>query len=173
MTELICKDKTIPIRATVVARMYFLQEFGKDLSEKLEVIFDAKQTDTVILDAVMRVIWAMHKAENTAALKSTLNFKQWLAQNKDFDVAVCLQPFIEEVAMGFLIKKDEDDAQDNKQHEDITHRIIAVAKRAGFSINELNDMTTQGLCDMLQILAGRDDDDEATATPEQSEAFWR
>ena len=165
--------KVIPIRATVVARMYFLQEFGEDLREALKIIFDKTQTDASILGAVMRVIWAAHKAENTAALKSTPNFKQWLAQNKDFEAADCLQPFMDEVLSGFLIRKDEDEAEDSAEDKDITHRLVTVAKRVGFSISELNDMTTQGLCDMLQIFAGQDDDDGAEATPEQIEAVWR
>lgn len=176
MTVLESNNHIINVRATLVARLYFAQEFDDELQDALKIILDYEASDDSISDAALKVIWAMHKAESKANGKSTPNFRQWLAKHSKFDIRDCMDDFLQEIVNGFLINKINDETPENTSIEKLTQYLITVAIRLGISMDELNELTTQGLYDILQIFAdanGNKGGGAKVATPAQNEAFWR
>lgn len=52
--------------------------------------------------SVMRIAWAMNKAQNLAENLQTRPFEQWVMQYEDFDFYDCLDDFWMEVKQGFF-----------------------------------------------------------------------
>jgi len=56
--------------------------------------------------SVMRIVWAMNKAQNLAENLQTRPFEQWLMQYEDFDFYNCMDDFWAEVRQGFFRSKN-------------------------------------------------------------------
>jgi len=174
MTALTSNNKAIHIRATFVARLYFVQEFGCELQDSLKVILDKSSSDNDVERESLKLIWAMNKAENRANGKSTANFKQWLESCNDFNFCDYYKDFLTEVSNGFLIKSADRESPEQTS-DNFTQLLITIAIKLGISMDELNELTTQALYDILQIFADSNSGEgrEVIATPAQNESFWR
>jgi len=174
MTALTSNNHTIHIRATFVARLYFTQEFGGELQDALKIIIDKDSSDEDIERESLKLIWAMNKAENKANGKSTLNFRQWFEQYNGLRFDDYYKDFLAEISNGFLIK-DTGQATSEQTSDNFTQFLITIAIKLGISMDELNELTTQALFDILQIFADSNngEDRNVVATPAQNEAFWR
>lgn len=130
MRELISGDTIIRVRASNLALLYYQQEFGSDIVEATSAIY-AKyinlvqsitgQKDVTKIDAskinyssldfsklklpgidLLKIVWAMNKAQNTAESLQTPKFDEWLAKYDELKVSDIQQAALEEAADGFF-----------------------------------------------------------------------
>jgi hypothetical protein len=103
MREINIGDKTVRVRATPLALLYYKQEFKTDLIGDLvkmaEIEKDMSKIDTV---ALLQLIWAMAKADNFG--KPFPSFEKWISEldSIDFSDASFLLPALEEAKDGFF-----------------------------------------------------------------------
>lgn len=108
MREIIIGDKTIRVRATPLALLYYKQAFKSDLLGDLikmqDIAHDLSKLDTVVC---LQIIWAMSKADNFGTGQSFPSFEMWLAELEsiDFTDPTFLVAAIEEAVDGFLGKR--------------------------------------------------------------------
>ena len=85
MKEITIGDKTIRIRATPLALLYYRQEFKADLVGDLismqEMTNDPSQFDSI---KMLQLIWAMNKADDA---KNFPSFEGWLGSLDGIDFA--------------------------------------------------------------------------------------
>jgi len=102
MREITIGDKTIRVRATPLALLYYRQEFKADLIGDLismqEMASDPSQFDAL---KFLQLIWAMAKADDAKGFPS---FEAWLADLESFDFADAdiMTTVIEEATDGFF-----------------------------------------------------------------------
>ncbi len=102
MREITIGEKTIRVRATPLALLYYRQEFKADLIGDLismqEVASDPSQFDSI---KMLQLIWAMNKADKPEGFPS---FEGWLSNldSIDFDDGDMMTAVIEEAADGFF-----------------------------------------------------------------------
>lgn len=105
MRELNIGGKTVRVRATPLALLFYKQEFKSDLlvdMTSLEAMAtDATQLDTV---TVMQIIWAMAKADAYGRTEQFPGFVMWLSELDfiDFADADMFTGAMEEAANGFF-----------------------------------------------------------------------
>lgn len=103
MRELRTGDKTVRVRATPLALLYYRQEFKRDLLGDLvkmaTVEKDPSQLDTIVL---LQMVWAMAKAD--AYGQPFPSFQEWLAGLETIDLSDpgFLAAALEEAADGFF-----------------------------------------------------------------------
>jgi len=136
MKELVSGDIKIKVRASNMALFYFEQEFKENLlSVAGKIIFgtadgmksDDKETvdkeeairslDSISVIGLLKVIWAMNKAENFYLKKDTKHFEEWLADCDEFNVFDCIMEAIGIISDGFFRtseKKPESKAKKSK-----------------------------------------------------------
>ena len=102
MREITIGDKTIRVRATPLALLYYRQEFNADLIGDL-ISMQAMSSDPSQFDALkfLQLIWAMAKADDAKGFPS---FEAWLADMESFDFADndIMTAVIEEATDGFF-----------------------------------------------------------------------
>ena len=102
MREIQIGDKTIRVRATPLALLYYRQEFNADLIGDL-ISLQAMSSDPSQFDALkfLQLIWAMAKADDAKGFPS---FEAWLADMESFDFADndIMTAVIEEATDGFF-----------------------------------------------------------------------
>lgn len=102
MREITIGEKTIRVRATPLALLYYRQEFKADLIGDL-MSMQAMATDPSQFDALkfLQLIWAMAKADDAKGFPS---FEAWLADMESFDFADndIMTAVIEEATDGFF-----------------------------------------------------------------------
>jgi len=102
MREITIGEKTIRVRATPLALLYYRQEFKTDLIGDLismqEMSNDPSQFDSI---KMLQLIWAMNKADKPEGFPS---FEAWLSGMDSFDFADAdmMTAVIEEAADGFF-----------------------------------------------------------------------
>ena len=102
MREITIGEKTIRVRATPLALLYYRQEFKADLIGDLismqEMASDPSQFDAL---KFLQLIWAMAKADDAKGFPS---FEAWLADLESFDFADAdiMTTVIEEATDGFF-----------------------------------------------------------------------
>ena len=105
MRELIIGGKTVRVKASPLALLYYKQEFGSDLlgdfSKMKNVEKDPSGIDTVF---ILQLTWAMAKAD--AYGKTFSGFEAWLQSldSVDFSDPAFFLAAIEEAAAGFLCR---------------------------------------------------------------------
>ena len=173
------KRESMNLRATSVARLYFRQEFGRDVCESIRAL----TADSVAYDRAAaetaKLAWAMNKADNFAAGVSTPDFPQWLETHRDFEFMDNIVPIVREIAKGFMVKAGESDdsSGEDADADDIAYWISAVAVRLGIGLMTLNEYTTQAFMDTLRIYVKSGEESQESnvrvATPEDVDRFWR
>lgn len=104
MREFNIGDKTIRVRATPLALLYYKQAFGTDLVGDLvkmrDIENDPAKFDSVV---IMQIAWAMAKAD-TGPGKQFPSFETWLAEfdGLDFSDPGMMLAIMEEAADGFF-----------------------------------------------------------------------
>lgn len=102
MREIQIGDKTIRVRATPLALLYYRQEFKADLIGDL-ISMQNMADDPSQFDAIkfLQLIWAMAKADNA---KDFPSFEMWLATLDaiDFADADTMAAVVEEATDGFF-----------------------------------------------------------------------
>jgi hypothetical protein len=102
MREITISEKTIRVRATPLALLYYRQEFNADLIGDLismqEMASDPSRFDSI---KMLQLIWAMNKADKPEGFPS---FEAWLADMESFDFADndIMTAVIEEATDGFF-----------------------------------------------------------------------
>ena len=102
MREITIGEKTIRVRATPLALLYYRQEFKTDLIGDLismqEMANDPSQFDSI---KMLQLIWAMNKADDA---KNFPNFEGWLSglDGIDFADGDMMNAVIEEATDGFF-----------------------------------------------------------------------
>ena len=102
MREITIGEKTIRVRATPLALLYYRQEFKTDLIGDLismqEMASDPSQFDSI---KMLQLIWAMNKADKPEGFPS---FEGWLSNldSINFDDGDMMTAVIEEAADGFF-----------------------------------------------------------------------
>lgn len=86
MREIKISDKTVRVRATALALLYYKQEFKTDLIGDM-VKMQGIENDPSQLDLVacLQLVWAMAKAD--AYGKQFPGFESWLASFDGFDIS--------------------------------------------------------------------------------------
>lgn len=102
MREITIGDKTIRVRATPLALLFYKQEFKVDLVGDL-ISMQNMTSDPSQFDALkfMQLVWAMNKADNA---KDFPSFETWLAGLDSFDFANAdmMGAVVEEATDGFF-----------------------------------------------------------------------
>jgi len=102
MREITIGDKTIRVRATPLALLFYKQEFKVDLVGDL-MSMQAMSTDPSQFDALkfLQLIWAMAKADEAKGFPS---FEAWLSSLDSFDFADAdiMTAVVEEATDGFF-----------------------------------------------------------------------
>jgi len=102
MREIQMGDKTIRIRATFLALLYYRQEFKADLIGDL-ISMQNMDDDPSQFDAIkfLQLIWAMAKADNAKGFSS---FEVWLGGFDSFNFADAdvMTTVVEEATDGFF-----------------------------------------------------------------------
>ena len=102
MREITIGEKTIRVRATPLALLYYRQEFNTDLIGDL-MSMQAMATDPSQFDALkfLQLIWAMNKADDA---KNSPSFEAWLSGMDSFDFADAdiMTAVVEEATDGFF-----------------------------------------------------------------------
>lgn len=102
MREIMIGEKTIRVRATPLALLYYKQEFNADLVGDL-VAMRNMASDPSQFDAVkfLQLVWAMNKADNPEKFPS---FETWLGglDSLDFADADIMAAVVEEATDGFF-----------------------------------------------------------------------
>ena len=102
MREITIGEKTIRVRATPLALLFYKQEFNADLIGDL-MSMQAMASDPSQFDALkfLQLIWAMAKADDAKGFPS---FEAWLADMESFDFADndIMTAVIEEATDGFF-----------------------------------------------------------------------
>jgi len=102
MREITIGDKTIRVRATPLALLFYKQEFKTDLIGDL-ISMQNMADDPSQFDAIkfLQLIWAMAKADDA---KDFPSFEAWLADMESFDFADndTMTAVIEEATDGFF-----------------------------------------------------------------------
>lgn len=102
MREITIGEKTIRVRATPLALLYYRQEFKTDLVGDLismqEMASDPSRFDSL---KFLQLIWAMAKADKSDGFPS---FEAWLSSMESFDFAdkTIMTAVIEEATDGFF-----------------------------------------------------------------------
>ena len=102
MREITIGEKTIRVRATPLALLYYRQEFKTDLIGDLismqEMASDPSRFDSI---KMLQLIWAMAKADDAKGFPS---FEAWLSGMDSFDFADAdiMANVIEEATDGFF-----------------------------------------------------------------------
>ena len=102
MREITISEKTIRVRATLLALLYYRQEFKTDLIGDLismqEMASDPSRFDSI---KMLQLIWAMNKADDA---KNFPNFEGWLSglDGIDFADGDMMNAVIEEAEDGFF-----------------------------------------------------------------------
>ena len=102
MREITIGEKTIRVRATPLALLYYKQEFNADLVGDLmsmqNMVNDPSQFDSL---KFLQLIWAMAKADDAKGFPS---FEAWLADMESFDFADndIMTAVVEEATDGFF-----------------------------------------------------------------------
>lgn len=111
MREIKIGDKTIGLKATPLALLFYKQEFGHDLVGDL-IKFKDMETDPESFDALvfLQIAWAMAKAAN-GLNKSFPSFPAWLNSLEIFDVTDqdLVQTIADEAVDGFFRSTKEVD----------------------------------------------------------------
>jgi hypothetical protein len=102
MREITIGDKTIRVRATPLALLFYKQEFKVDLVGDL-MSMQNMANDPSQFDALkfMQLVWAMNKADNA---KDFPSFETWLGSLDSFDFADAdvMTAVVEEATDGFF-----------------------------------------------------------------------
>jgi hypothetical protein len=102
MREITIGEKTIRLRATPLALLFYKQEFKTDLIGDL-ISMQEMETDPSQFDALkfLQLIWAMAKADDAKGFPS---FEAWLSNldSIDFDDGDMMTAVIEEATDGFF-----------------------------------------------------------------------
>jgi len=102
MREITIGEKTIRVRATPLALLFYKQEFNADLIGDL-ISMQNMADDPSQFDALkfLQLIWAMNKADKPEGFPS---FEAWLADMESFDFADndIMTAAIEEAEDGFF-----------------------------------------------------------------------
>jgi len=102
MREITIGEKTIRVRATPLALLYYRQEFKTDLIGDL-ISMQAMSSDPSQFDALkfLQLIWAMAKADDAKGFPS---FEVWLGGFDSFDFADAdvMTTVVEEATDGFF-----------------------------------------------------------------------
>jgi len=107
MKELIIGEKTIRVRATPLALLFYKQEFKNDLLGDLlkmeKIKDDLSQFDTL---SILQMVWAMNKADGYKPGQEFPSFESWLGEMDGLDISdpEFMTGALEEAANGFFRK---------------------------------------------------------------------
>lgn len=107
MREIKIGEKTIRVRATPLALLYYRQEFGSGLIGDLTRLQKMKKDPSDFDDvSVMQMTWALSKADAYAPGFNFPSFELWLSSLDSFDFSdnETLGQIMEEAADGFFRK---------------------------------------------------------------------
>lgn len=102
MREINIGNKTLRVRATPLALLFYKQEFNADLIGDL-ISMQAMAADPSQFDAIkfLQIVWAMNKADNAKEFPS---FETWLSSLDSFDFTDVdvMTAVVEEATDGFF-----------------------------------------------------------------------
>ena len=167
----------IPIRATSLARLYYKQEFRRELDEDITLLRGDTNTG-MIGEMLYRMVWAMAKADCYYRREPMPGFTQWLLGQLEFDLAVCVDMILEEIKNGFTIvgppggKPSAPETGNNSGQ--FAENIICICLRLGLSFEEINELTTQSLVDIMRVSIGETEKTQTgrIATAAEATAFF-
>ena len=176
MRELISNSVTIPARGSNLSRLYYTQRFGEDFDQSLIAELKPENGITRIINALYRITWAMNKAENYYLRKSTPDYEQWreMIIKSGFDISSCINDLMAEVTEGFTVTRTYGkQTASSKSGGNLPQKIISVALKMGMSLDEINEMTTQTLIDIMHEYVGSEKKEEKRmATPQETAAYF-
>ena len=175
MRELKSRGMIIAARGSNLARLYYTQRFGDDFDNALDVL--SRETGLVqAVNTLYRILWAMHKAENYYLRKSTPDYGQWVEAflKTGFDISECIDELMAEITEGFTVTRTYGQSgQGVKSDKNLAQKIISVALKMGMTMDEINEMTTQTLIDIMhEYTAEAKKEDKRMATPAEASAYF-
>lgn len=177
MKETNVGDKTIRVRATPLALLYYKQEFGSDLlgdfTKMRSIEKNFSKSDIVFL---LKMIWAMAKADAYGTFFP--GFEGWLISLKlpnpvELPDPTFLLVAVEEATAGFCVDEVSSKKKKNGRHiERMDVELLAIGKRSGLTFAEINEFRLQDLLDYVNAYTGAENDKPRKATKEDIDAFF-
>jgi len=167
----------IAARGSNLARLYYSQRFDEGFDQ---AVFQELKPDNEIkriLHSLYKITWAMHKAENYYLRKSTPDYEQWKVWliNSGFDISECIDDLLAEITEGFSVTRayGKDKGQRGDYGRNLPQKIISVALKMGMTLDEINEMTTQTLIDIMHEYVSEGKKEETRmATPAEASAYF-
>ena len=175
MRELKSRGFVIAARGSNLARLYYTQRFDGDFDSALEGLGCGGDFVNAA-NTLYRMIWAMNKAENFYLRKPTPDFGQWLGEflKTGFDISDCIDDLLAEITEGFTVTRSYGKGGKGQVNDaNLPQKIISVALKMGMTMDEINEMTTQTLIDIMhEYVAESKKDGKRLATPAEASAFF-
>jgi len=175
MRELTSRGVVIAARGSNLARLYFTQRFGDDFDKVLISELRPENGIVRVINTLYKILWAMNKAENYYLKKSTPDYDQWREKtiNSGFDIGECMDDLMAEITEGFTVSRTYGKSNDSDGGRNLPQKIMAVALKMGMSMDEINEMTTQTLIDIMhEYVDSGKKEERRMATPEETAAYF-
>jgi hypothetical protein len=157
------------VRGSNLARLYYTQRFGEDFDQRLYEELRPENGLERVMQALYKITWAMSRAENYYLRKPTPDFERWLKKliKSGFDLSDCIDDLLAEIVDGFTVTRtygsgpsaasraavgSGPSAAENASRT-LPWKIITVALKMGMTLDEINEMTTQTLIDIMHEFA--------------------
>jgi len=164
------------IRASSLARLYFFQEFDIELDRFIIDELQASNEPAKLSEALFKIVWAMWKADAFYTKTHVLDYRSWLTWMMElrFDMSRHVDAVMEEIESGFTVKRTYNTDKTGTDAGNLANKIIAVALKMGMSLDELNELTTQALIDIMHeyVKTAGGEDTKRRATPKETAMFF-
>jgi len=161
--RLIRSGKTeLRIRATNLARIYFSQEFGCELDRYVIDEIRPEREIQRLAEALLKIVWVMWKADayyNKSPMMDYASWLKWIIERK-FDISDCISGIMAEIEHGFTVTRTYGAENSGADAGNLAQKVAAVALRMGMSLDDLNELTSQAMIDLMHEYVGKDENGE-------------
>jgi hypothetical protein len=171
---------TLDARSSNITRLFFRQEFDEELDLFIYEIFRVNNTNSItgpgpLIDGLYKILWAMVRAENFFRKRPTEGFDAWLASLGAFDISDCIDDMLDEIKRGFSVTRTFVNSGDRADAGNLTPTIVSLSLKIGMSLDDLNELSTQALVDIMHKYAaqGENEPQKRMATPKEAFEYFR
>lgn len=170
-------DRQVEMTGSALTPFFYAQEFGRPLTldsaflASIETPEQVAELDDVFIITILRIVWAMEK---TTELGRLTDFQSWLVTlGEQVDLLTPLDQIKAEV-LGATAYVASDTSTDKGQSSQYSYELslIVIAKKIGFSFQELNALSLQDLMDVVDIWTDAKADAPRKATQEDIDNFY-
>lgn len=162
MRAIYLEDNLVLIKGSPLTSLYYKREFNRRLHEDLFSFINKSETGTPLEEQdylnAMQIVWALAK---TAADSKLVNFDRWLEGFTDLNLSESIADVVTEALNATYVgnPKTETDSEEEQPVTNFEITILVMAKRAGLSFDELNQLTLKEFIEFANKLTGKQPDE--------------